>query len=78
MPTPETGRRVCGVCAQLYLEKEVRRAKKAGYQEGGERIIAILLDLIEMAEMDKEMADDPDDPKIRIKWLKDFLLRIDI
>lgn len=58
--------------------KSYKEGAKAGLQEGSERVIKWLLEELDVAEQDKEMSQDPDDPKIRIKYLRDRLLKITI
>ena len=52
------------------LKKEIKEAGISGYQEGRECVLSWLLEELDFAEQTKELADDPTDPKIRLKYLK--------
>lgn len=54
-----------------------KQGAKAGFQEGREQVIATILEELDLAKQNIESADDPDDPRIRIKYLEDLLLRFE-
>ncbi len=68
-----------------YTKQELDRAvadarkegTKAGCQEGREQVISAMLQELDLAKQNKESADDPEDPKVRIKYFEDLLLRFE-
>ena len=63
---------------QAELNKVREEGARAGLQEGMEGVIGLILEELDIAEQDKEMAENPDDPKIRIAYLRGKLLRISL
>ena len=67
-----------GRIKKRQYENGYRKGAKAGFEEGAEEVMGLILMELDIAKQDTEMADDPDDPKVRIKYFEDLLLRIDI
>jgi len=54
-----------------------RTMYQRGYEDGGQemikRVVGNIKYILDFAESDKEMADNPEDPKVRINYFRDRL-----
>lgn len=55
---------------RMYDQKEVDELLTKARKEAGLEMLERMGWLLDQSEEDEEMADDPNDPRIRIKWLR--------